>query len=107
MKVTALPETTLLLHVYVRIQRSKSRKSRFAGDSWIPRLPSTPQSQSSFGPDHFHQKVAGRRTFLPSDPRATMSRYPTFGGNPLYPYDRGLLAGAPSLTREDRQVCVA
>ena len=36
-----------------------------------------------------------------------MSRYPTFEGDPFYPYDRNLLAGAPSVTREDRQVCVS
>jgi len=32
-----------------------------------------------------------------------MSRYPPFGETSSYPYDRTLLAGAPSITRADRQ----
>jgi hypothetical protein len=37
-----------------------------------------------------------------------MSRYPTLGEGPAYPYpyDRNLLAYAPTVTRADRQVCM-
>jgi len=32
-----------------------------------------------------------------------MSRYPAFGPNQFYPYDRSLLSAAPPVTRQDRQ----
>ena len=54
-------------------------------------------------PDHFSTPASRSRL----KGLAAMSRYPTFGGSPLYPYDRTLLAGAPSVTRQDRQVCVS
>jgi len=61
------------------------------------------QSYSYLDPDHFsvhHPKLAEQRG-------AAMSRYPVFESDPSYPYDRTLIARAPTITREDRQVCVS